>query len=221
LSPIFEKRNGQHPDPKAVGQTGRKAAFLDRDGVINLDRHYVYRERDFEFVPQALAACRRFVDAGYLLVVITNQAGIARGYYTVGDFKLLTVWMTARFEEAGARLSGVYYCPHHPDAASPALRQICECRKPAPGLILEAQRELDLDLSRSFLVGDKLSDIQAGHAAGVGHCFLVRTGHKIDWATEQQLGPADTILADLSEVADWLKSEQGAGQETGKERGRR
>jgi D-glycero-D-manno-heptose 1,7-bisphosphate phosphatase len=194
------------PDVRATG-TGRRAALLDRDGVINLDHHYVYRRQDFQFVPGALDACRRFVQAGYRLIVLTNQAGIARGYYTVADFEVLTEWMTEQFASAGAPLSGVYFCPHHPDSPDPALRA-CDCRKPAPGMILQAQRELDLDLDASFLVGDKLSDIQAGKAAHVGRCFLVRTGHIIDSSSERALDSTDMLVADLPAVADVLGLER-------------
>jgi D-glycero-D-manno-heptose 1,7-bisphosphate phosphatase len=175
----------------------RVAAFLDRDGVINEERHYVHRMEDFQFLPGALAACRKFVEAGYLLVVVTNQAGIARGYYDTADFETLTRWMTARFSEAGAPLSAVYHCPHHPDARIDSLRLACGCRKPAPGLILQAQRRFGIDLHRSFLVGDKLSDIEAGRAAGVGRSFLV--------SDPQQAPKADSayaVVRSLSEVVE-------------------
>src|SRR5579871_4411502 len=128
----------------------RPAAFLDRDGVINEELNYVHRVEDFHFLPGVLAACQKFVAAGYLLVVVTNQAGIARGYYDTAAFERLTEWMKARFAEAGAPLAGVYHCPHHPEGRIEALRIACDCRKPAPGLILQAQRELGIDLARSF-----------------------------------------------------------------------
>jgi D-glycero-D-manno-heptose 1,7-bisphosphate phosphatase len=176
------------------------AAFLDRDGVINEERNYVHRIEDFRFLPGALAACRKFVEAGYLLVVVTNQAGIARGYYDAADFERLTRWMEARFSEAGAPLSAVYHCPHHPDAKIGRLRRACDCRKPAPGLILEAQRDLGIDLSRSFLVGDKLSDIEAGRAAGVGRCFLL-DDHRQVLGAAPIAHSADAVVGSLTEVA--------------------
>ncbi len=178
----------------------RPAAFLDRDGVINEERNYVYRIEDFQFLPGALAACRELVERGYLLVVVTNQAGIARGYYDTADFETLTRWMEARFSEAGAPLSGVYYCPHHPEAKIDRLRVACDCRKPGPGLILQAQRQLDIDLRRSFLVGDKPSDIEAGRAAGVGRCFLLS-----DRASPPGAHRADAVVSRLSDVVEMLK----------------
>lgn len=181
----------------------RAAAFLDRDGVINEERNYVYRIEDFQFLPGALEACRRFVEAGYLLVIVTNQAGIARGYYDTADFESLTRWMEARFAEAGAPLSGVYHCPHHPDAKLSSLRMACDCRKPAPGLILQAQRQLGIDLRRSFLVGDKLSDIEAGRAAGVGRCFLVSDPQRASGAPTMT-HTANAVVGSLSEVADLI-----------------
>jgi D-glycero-D-manno-heptose 1,7-bisphosphate phosphatase len=151
----------------------RPAVFLDRDGVVNEDVGYSHRVEDFHFSPGVFDACRRFRQAGYLLVVVTNQAGIARGYYTENDFHRLTRWMCAKFEDSGAPLSAVYYCPHHPDASVAEFRMVCECRKPAPGLIIRAQSELSIDLRNSILVGDKTSDILAGQAAGVGRCYLI------------------------------------------------
>jgi len=157
----------------APGQ--RRAAFLDRDGVINLDRGYVYRREDFAFVPGTLPACAQLHQRGFALVVVTNQSGIGRGLYGEDDFRRLTEWMSAEFAAAGAPLAGVYHCPHHPQAALPEYRCACDCRKPAPGMLLAAARDLDLDLGRSVLFGDKASDIEAAVAAGVGHRVLLGT----------------------------------------------
>jgi D-glycero-D-manno-heptose 1,7-bisphosphate phosphatase len=183
----------------------RPAAFLDRDGVINEELNYVHRVEDFHFLPGVLATCRKFVEAGYLLVVITNQAGIARGYYDVPAFEILTQWMKARFAEAGAPLAGVYFCPHHPEGRIERLSIPCDCRKPAPGMILQAQRDLGLDLARSFLVGDKVSDIEAGRAAGVGRCFLVRDSRDVA-GTAPAPHSADAVVDNLSEVADLMEA---------------
>ena len=119
-----------------------KAAFLDRDGVINIDRAYVHKIEDFDWVPGALEAARALSDAGYLIVVVTNQSGIGRGYYGEADFARLTDWMKARFAEAGAPLAGVYFCPHHPEKANPPYRTDCLCRKPHPGMLLKAAADL-------------------------------------------------------------------------------
>jgi len=157
------------------GAAARRAAFLDRDGVINLDHGYVYRREDFEFVPGTLEAARLLAADGLALVVVTNQSGIGRGLYSERDFEALTTWMAGQFDAAGAPLAGVYFCPHHPDEAAGDLRRACECRKPAPGMLLRAARELQLDLARSVLFGDKRSDLQAAQAAGVPQRVLLGT----------------------------------------------
>lgn len=153
----------------------RAAAFLDRDGVVNLDRGYVFREADFEFVPGTLDAARALKDLGLALVVVTNQSGIARGYYGVDQYEALTEWMRDQFAAAGAPLDGVYYCPHHPSEGAPPYLQDCRCRKPGPGMLLNAASDLGLDLRRSVLFGDKVSDLQAALSAGVPHRVLLGT----------------------------------------------
>lgn len=144
----------------------RRAAFLDRDGVLNRDYAYVHRREEFEWVPGALEGARRLAEAGFALVVVTNQSGIGRGYYTEADFLALTEWMKGEMARAGAPLAGVYFCPHHPEKALPAYRIDCNCRKPKPGMLLRAADELSLDLPRSILFGDKPSDCTAGRLAG-------------------------------------------------------
>lgn len=151
-----------------------KALFLDRDGVINKEKNYLYKIEDFEFIDGVFEACRYFQDKGYLLIIITNQAGIARGKYTEDEYQLLTSWMIKEFEKENTIISKVYHCPHHPEFSSE-----CECRKPNIGMLLEAKKDFDIDMSQSILVGDKNSDIEAGINAGVGMNYLVRTGHKI------------------------------------------
>jgi D-glycero-D-manno-heptose 1,7-bisphosphate phosphatase len=153
----------------------RRAAFLDRDGVINVDLGYVARQEDFHFVPGVLDAARELARRGFALVVITNQSGIARGMYTEDDFHRLTRWMRERFAEAGAPLAGVYFCPHHPTEGQGRYRVNCTCRKPAPGMLLAAAHELGLALSRSVLFGDRRSDLEAAHAAGVPQRILLGT----------------------------------------------
>jgi len=151
-----------------------RALLLDRDGVINREISYLYRIQDFEFLPGVIDACRRFQDAGYLLIVVTNQAGIARGYYSESDFHVLNDWMIDQFRQRGVRIDSVLYSPFHPDGLGQYRRESF-CRKPNPGLILQAQKEFDLDLSRSILVGDKESDIEAGLAAQVGICIFMKS----------------------------------------------
>ena len=152
----------------------RRALFLDRDGVINVDHGYVHRPEQTEWVPGIFDLGRRALGAGLELVVITNQAGIARGYYDEAQFHGYMDWVREKFREEGCPLLAVYFCPHHPKEGVGALRVDCDCRKPAPGMILSAARELDVDLSNSWLVGDKAGDVEAGLAAGIGHnCLLL------------------------------------------------
>ena len=139
-----------------------KALFLDRDGVINIDKVHVFRKEDFEFTPGIFELCRSYQDAGFLIIVITNQAGIAKGIYTEDNFLKLTDWMTGEFKNKGITISKVFFCPHHPDITGP-----CECRKPKPGMILKAREEFDIDLSQSILIGDMENDLQAGRNAGI------------------------------------------------------
>jgi D-glycero-D-manno-heptose 1,7-bisphosphate phosphatase len=140
----------------------KKALFIDRDGVINVDKVHVFRSQDFEFSRGIFDLCRGYSDKGYLIIVITNQAGIAKGLYSEDDFSELTSWMVKQFEEQGIKISKVYHCPHHPDFTGP-----CECRKPNPGMILRAIEDFDLDIRQCILIGDKESDLQAGRNAGI------------------------------------------------------
>ena len=153
----------------------KKALFLDRDGVINKEKNYLYKIEDFEFIDGVFETCKYFQDKGYLLVIITNQAGIARGKYSEDDFKALTLWMLEQFAENGIQITQVYHCPHHPDFSGE-----CSCRKPKSGMILEAQKEFEIDLKNSILVGDKNSDIKAGLNARIEKNYLITTGHQID-----------------------------------------
>jgi len=150
----------------------KKALFLDRDGVINEDLHYVHRIEDFHFVEGIFELLREVQEQAYLLIVITNQAGIARGYYSEDDFHQLSHWMKARMKDKGIQLDAVYYCPFHPEHGIGKYRKKSDCRKPAPGMIFKACRDFDIDLSASALIGDKNSDIAAGQRAGVGTNIL-------------------------------------------------
>ena len=141
----------------------KKALFLDRDGVINIDKGYVHKIEDFEFIDGIFDLCKFFQKRGFLIFIITNQAGIARGYYSENDFNILTGWMIEEFKKRDVRIEKVYYCPHHPDFTGK-----CSCRKPNPGMILTAKKEFNIDLKNSILIGDKISDIEAGKNAGIG-----------------------------------------------------
>ncbi|RAZ60781.1 D-glycero-beta-D-manno-heptose 1,7-bisphosphate 7-phosphatase [Campylobacter hyointestinalis] len=146
-----------------------KALFLDRDGVINKDPGYVYRIEDFEFMPGIFVALRGFIELGFDIFVVTNQSGIGRKYYTQADFDKLSDYMINEFKTQGVNIKKIYYCPHAPD-------DNCECRKPKPGMFLEALSEFNIDMKSSIMIGDKQSDIDAASGAGVGKCFLLDGG---------------------------------------------
>ena len=140
----------------------RKALFLDRDGVINIDKGHVCQIEDFEFTPRIFDLCRKYQDEGYIIIVVTNQARIAKGICTENDFEKLTFWMVDQFKQNGITISKVYHCPHHPDITGP-----CNCRKPNPGMLLDAIKDFDLDISQCILIGDKETDLEAGRRAGI------------------------------------------------------
>lgn len=136
----------------------QKAVFLDRDGTINRDKGYLYRAEDFEILPGVIEGLQLLQKAGYLLIVVTNQSGIARGYYTEQEFQSLNAWMVKYFQENGILISGVYYCPHLPDASEPEYRKICRCRKPGIELYERAVKDFHINLSQSYVVGDRIRD---------------------------------------------------------------
>ncbi|MCL1889757.1 MAG: HAD family hydrolase [Desulfovibrionaceae bacterium] len=150
------------------------ALFLDRDGVINIDRGYVHRQEDFIFVEGIFELVRAARQAGRRVIVATNQSGIGRGLYSEKDFLRLMDWVKDEFLAQGADLDAVYYCPFHPEHGLGAYRRESPERKPAPGMLLRAAREHGLDLARSLLLGDALSDMQAGLDAGIGRLFFLR-----------------------------------------------
>lgn len=168
---------------------GRPAVFLDRDGTLNVEKNYVHRVEDWEWLPGAVDAIRVFNRAGLPVIVITNQAGVARGYYDEAAVERLHRWVDTRLAEHAARIDAYYYCPHHPEFG--AIRD-CDCRKPLPGMLLRAGRDMDLDLGTCYMVGDKMSDIQAAQAAHVKPVF-VKTGYG---AQESASRPADCPVFD-------------------------
>lgn len=144
-----------------------KALFLDRDGVINVEKNYVYKIEDFEFIEGIFELVRSYQEKGFLIIVITNQSGIGRGYYTEEDFHKLNNWMIEQFKQKGIIITEVYYCPYHPTHGKGEYLKDSFDRKPNPGMILKAQEKYDIDLSQSVLIGDKESDIEAGRNAGI------------------------------------------------------
>ena len=154
----------------------RRALFLDRDGVVNINHGYVHAPGQTTWVDGIFELCRGAHAAGYLPVIVTNQAGIARGYYSEAQFLAYTGWIHAQFAEQGAPLLATYYCPHHPTEGLGPLLRDCECRKPAPGMLLGAADDLGIDLGASVLVGDTDSDIQAATTAGLQQAKLFSGG---------------------------------------------
>ncbi|WP_294496081.1 D-glycero-beta-D-manno-heptose 1,7-bisphosphate 7-phosphatase [uncultured Ruminobacter sp.] len=187
---------------------GKAAVFLDRDGVINVEKDYVYTIDEFEFIEDSIEALKIIQDKGYALVVVTNQSGIARGYYTEEDFLKLTEWMDWCLIDRGVTLDGIYYCPHHPEKGIGKYKVDCNCRKPKAGLIFDAVKQLDIDLGRSVMVGDTVSDIECGKNAGIKRNYLVRSGHAISAEDEKK---ATGVYKDLMALAKDLADINGNG----------
>jgi D-glycero-D-manno-heptose 1,7-bisphosphate phosphatase len=166
----------EHSPGAGSAPTRKKALFLDRDGVINIDRGYVHRSEDFCFRQGIFELCRAAQGMDYLLVVVTNQAGIARGYYTETEFLELTEWMVRKFADERVHIARVYYCPYHPVHGIGRYKCDSLDRKPNPGMLLRARDDFNLDLALSVLVGDTLSDIHAAEAAGIGSRILLFSG---------------------------------------------
>ena len=148
----------------------RKVIFLDRDGVINQDYGYVYEIEKFNFIDGVFKACQYFEKLGYEIIIITNQSGIGRKYFTENDFLKLTNWMIDKFNENNIKILKVYHCPHSPD-------ENCDCRKPLPGMINQAISDFDIDLDKSWLIGDKISDIQTALNAKIKNNILINSSY--------------------------------------------
>lgn len=154
-----------------------KAIFLDRDGTINVEKDYLYKIEDFEFIDGVVDALRLLQDAGYLLIIITNQSGIARGYYTEEDYYTLNSWMIDTLQEQGITISAVYFCPHHPTAAVEKYRIDCDCRKPKLGLYEQAVKDFNLDIGNCFAIGDKIRDCAICNSTPC-HGYLIANNEK-------------------------------------------
>ncbi len=148
-------------------QSSMKAVFFDRDGVVNKDFGYVYQQKDFEFVAGIFELLQYCKQKGFLLIIVTNQSGIGRGYYSIEDFKSITSYMQQELKKTlKFGFDSIYFCPHHPESD-------CQCRKPKISMIEQAKKDYHLDLSQCFIIGDKISDVQAGQNAGIKHKILV------------------------------------------------
>ncbi|MBA6339038.1 MULTISPECIES: D-glycero-beta-D-manno-heptose 1,7-bisphosphate 7-phosphatase [unclassified Colwellia] len=176
----------------------KKALFLDRDGIINVDHGYVYKKEAFEFVEDIFTVCLDAHNKGYEIFVITNQSGIARGKYTVEQFNQLTLWMVKQFKSKGIVIADVYHCPHHPDKGVGEYKVACDCRKPEPGMILSAAKKHDIDLAKSIFIGDKVSDMQAAERAGIKSRILL-----VDQYSDNEAIKADRINK-ISEASAYI-----------------
>lgn len=155
-----------------------RAVFIDRDGTLNVEKNYVHKISDFEFIAGAPEAVRLLNEHSFKVVVISNQSGIARGYFTPNDVHILHDHIQRELRKQKAHIDAFFYCPHHPDGTVAEFRKECDCRKPHTGMILQAEKKFDLDLTRSFIVGDHLSDVQLKEKVP-STMILVRTGHGI------------------------------------------
>lgn len=184
----------------------RRAVFLDRDGTLNEEMGYINHLSRLRLLPGAAQAVRLLNEAGWPAVVVSNQSGVARGYFPPRLLFEVEARLTAELAEEGARLEAFYYCLHHPQAALAAYRRECECRKPRPGLLLEAARELGLDLARSWLIGDRLLDIETAHQAGAKG-ILVLTGYgrgEREYLLPHSGVKPDHVAGDVLEAVQWL-----------------
>lgn len=183
----------------------QKAVFLDRDGTINKEIGYLYRSGDFAFIPGAVEAIKICHSLGYKVIVITNQSGVAQGYYTEEDIQRLHIHIDKLLALEGTHIDAYYYCPHHPEGVIQPYTKKCSCRKPAPAMIEQAVKDFDIDLCRSFCIGDKPIDAQAGMNAGVGRCALVKGIYPID----EKTGALVQIFDNLYKFALHLKVFEG------------
>ena len=149
-----------------------KTIFLDRDGVINKDINYLHKIDDFEFIDGIFDACQYFQSLGYKIIIITNQSGIYRGYYSELDYQNLTQWMLAKFKKENINILDIFHCPHGPDST-------CDCRKPKPGMFLKAKAKHNTNMEKSWMIGDKERDIIAANRAGIHNTILLKSSYKI------------------------------------------
>ena len=150
-----------------------KTIFLDRDGVINKDINYLYKVKDFQFIDGIFDSCIYFQKLGFKIIVVTNQSGISRNYFSEKEYKNLTNWMLNEFRKNGIKILDVFHCPHLPNSN-------CSCRKPMPGMFIDAKKKYNIDMENSWLIGDKETDIIAANSSGISNTILVKSNHKIN-----------------------------------------
>ena len=171
-----------------------KVVFLDRDGVINIEKNYLYKIEEFEFIDGVFESLKYLQNLDYKLIIITNQSGIGRKYYSMEDYNLLTDWMKNKFKENGINISGVFCCPHSP-------QDNCQCRKPKIGMIKESEKLFKIDYSNSWLIGDKTSDIETANNINISNTIQVCSGHKFDKSTSK----AKYIIDSIKDIKNIIK----------------
>jgi len=172
----------------------KKAVFLDRDGVINKEVGFLHKIDDFVFIEGVFEACRYFQSIGYIIIVITNQSGIARGFYSEHNFQALNDWMLKQFAEKNITILDVFFCPHGPESN-------CSCRKPMPGMLLEARDKFNINMVKSWMIGDKETDIKAAKSGGIQNTILLNSGHVIN----ADKTDAKYILKSIKESINFIK----------------
>ncbi len=190
----------------------RRAIFIDRDGTISEEVGYVNHVSRYKLMERTAAAVKMINESDYLAVVVTNQAGVARGYFKEDMITRVHERMEQLLAAEGARFDKIYYCPHHPDVGEPPYRKSCDCRKPKTGMIDQAKEELGIDVSNSFVIGDKFSDVAFAHKVGAKG-ILVLTGYgrgEYEYADDQLKAKPDHIAEDLYDAVEWIMKEQGS-----------
>ena len=186
-----------------------KAIFLDRDGTINVEKHYLYKIEDFEFLPGVVDALKILQEAGYLLIIITNQSGIGRGYYTEEDFQKLNDWMISTLKQQGVMIADVYFCPHLPDAQVAEYRKECNCRKPKLGMYKQAILDYNIQVGKSYAIGDKIRDCAI--CQDMPCCgFLIGNNEKPEVISEVKAGMYERVIYvdSLKECAELIVNNQ-------------
>lgn len=178
-----------------------RVVFLDRDGTINEDVNYLYKQEDFVFIPGTIEAIKIFHELRYKVIVITNQAGVAKGYYEETDVILLHKYIDELLAVEDTYIDAYYYCPHHTEGIVEGYKCECKCRKPNIGMIEKAVKDFNIDLDESIIIGDKEIDIQTGEKAGIGKCILLKSGHPV----EEDKTTADMIYDNLYDFATDLR----------------
>jgi D-glycero-D-manno-heptose 1,7-bisphosphate phosphatase len=193
-----------------------RAIFLDRDGTINVEVGHLDHESDLALIEGSAEGIALLKDAGFKIVIVTNQSVIARGRISELELRQIHLALTEVLSASGARFDAIYYCPHHPQEGDGEYTMSCDCRKPRPGMLLQASRELEIDLGRSYIVGDRLSDLEAGRAVGCVE-ILVRTGHG-GWSEatlDEGVSRPDYVADDLLDAAGWIMEREGDGSDAG------